>query len=139
AVARLNLILAGVVTGLLTFLNVALLPLAGLFGFYTLVHYIQHERDTMHWTRPVLVGVWFAAGMIAPWVLYTLLTGVTPLAILDVALGRHLGQERPYLPWVIFHLWEWVLFAGIGFIVLWLAAIRRGTDGQRTLALALLL
>jgi hypothetical protein len=130
---------AGVVSGLLTFFNVALLPLPLLLGFYTLLRYALRERSHRPLSRLLAVGLWFALGLALPWLMYYAIGGVTPFAILEVALGRHLGQERPYLPWVWFHLWEWALFSGVGLVLLALWVARRGGGDLRALALALLL
>ncbi len=156
---------SGVVSGLLTFSNFALVPLVGLFGFYTLLHYILDVHLTgmarhaptkpvtnpedsgldandykprfnlAGWTRPVIVGLWFGVGLFAPWVIYWLATGLTPLDLLGESFDTHFLLDRPYIPWLWMHFWEWALFTGIPFIALWLtAAVRR----RNTLAIALL-
>ena len=136
--------IAGFFVSLLTFANVSLAPLPAVFGFYTLLHYIRNERDTKPFYRPLMIGLWFGLGTISVWVIYYLVSGgTTPLDILDVAMGRHLGQERKYLPWVIFHFWEWAFFTGIPLIMLWLWASWKQIRGIRTngssLALSVLL
>lgn len=115
--------IGGFFVSLLTFANVSLAPLPAIFGFYTLLHYIRNERTIKPFYRPLMIGLWFGLGTISVWVIYYVVSGgTTPLDILDVAMGRHLGQERKYLPWVIFHFWEWAFFTGIPLILLWLWA-----------------
>jgi hypothetical protein len=116
-------IIAGFLVGLLTFANVSLAPLPAVFGFYTLLHYARNERADKPIYRPIVIGLWFGLGTIAIWVLYYVVSGgTTPLDILDVAMGRHLGQDRLYLPWVIFHFWEWAFFTGLPLVILWIWA-----------------
>lgn len=134
------LIGSGLVSGLLLFANFSLLPLLGLLGFYTLLHdlWLQHRR----WFRPVRVGLWFGAGLLVPWLIFWLASGLTPLDLFNHAMANHLFQERPYLPWLWLHFWEWALLSGLPCVILWLwLALRRPmpqTPGA-LLALALLL
>jgi hypothetical protein len=143
------LVASGVAFGLLTFANFSMIPLGGLLGFYTLLHYLWNERPTrrlandVRSTRPIIVGVWFALGTILPWALYWLAARGTPLEMLRASLDVHLDLDRPYVPWLWFHSWEWALFTGIPLIALWLAAavgrIRHWRDPGPVLPLALLL
>jgi len=126
-------IAAGLLTGLLTFANFSLVPLAGLLGFYTLLHYGRQ------WQKAVIVGLWFGVGFIALWLIYGLVTGLTPLDLLRVAFDEHLSLERPYIPWLWLHFWEWALLTGIPLIVLWLWTAWRQNGPPRLLAVALLL
>ena len=140
------LVAAGLVGGLLTFANISTVPLLGLFGFYALLGYLLHERrapDPPSWLRPVIVGAWFGAGLVVPWALYAALTGGNPLAISQHAMASHLDLDRPYLPWLWLHVWEWALFCGLPLVALWLVRTVRGARdrwrGQPVLGLALLL
>lgn len=111
--------MGGFLVSLLTFANVSLAPLPAVFGFYTLLHYFRNERAEKPFYRPIIIGIWFGLGTVSVWVIYYVISGgTTPLDILDVAMGRHLGQERQYAPWVIFHFWEWAFFTGIPLIIL---------------------
>lgn len=130
------LIVSGVVTGLLTFANLSTVPLAGLFGFYVLLNHYFNQRETQHWSRPIIVGLWFGVGIIIVWGLFWIASGLTPLDIIATAFDAHLALDRPYLPWLVMHFWEWALLAGIPLIALWLmGAFRR----QHILPIALLL
>ncbi len=124
--------IAGFFVSLLTFANVSLAPLPAVFGFYTLLHYIRNERTRKPFYRPIMIGLWFGLGTFSVWILYYVVSGgTTPLDILDVAMGRHLGQERRYLPWVAFHFWEWAFFTGIPLIILWLWTAWKQVTGIR--------
>lgn len=125
-------IIAGFFVSLLTFANVSLAPLPAIFGFYTLLHYFRNERTEKPFYRPIMIGLWFGLGTFSVWMLYYVVSGgTTPLDILDVAMGRHLGQERQYLPWVIFHFWEWAFFTGIPLVILWMWASGKQLFGLR--------
>jgi len=132
------LIGCGFLSALLIFLNLSMVPLIGLFGFYTLLHFLLNERDVAHWTKPMIVGAWVGVGFFGLWIAYYLFSGLTPLDIIHVAFEYHFVLERDYLPAVWFHFWEWALLAGIPFILLWLfASLRREAKGD-VLGLALL-
>ncbi|MEL6407173.1 MAG: hypothetical protein AAFR81_22565 [Chloroflexota bacterium] len=136
--APLFAILSGVLTGILTFANFSVVPLGLLFGWYTLLHYIFHEREEHSFARPVLVGLWYGLGVLLPWGMYMLAGGDSPIAMLDVAFGTHLELERPFVPWLWMHTWEWLLLGSVPAGVLWLVAtVRR--DNVSVLPLALLL
>ncbi|MCU0513135.1 MAG: hypothetical protein MUE40_11255 [Anaerolineae bacterium] len=116
---------AGLLTGALIFANLSVVPLALLFGFYTLLHYMAHERGRRPWLRPVRVGLWYGAGVLLLPGLYLLLTGTSPLAILARAFDTHLDLDRPYGPWMWMHFWEWALFGCLPAVLVWLAGLRR--------------
>lgn len=115
--------ISGVCVSLLTFANLSLVPLPLIFGFYALIHYYRNERVTQPIYRPLWIGLWFSLGLVSIWVIYYFVSsGTSPLDILHVAFNRHLELDRPYLPWVFFHGYEWVLFTGIPLGLLWLWA-----------------
>lgn len=117
------LILSGLLAGLLTFANFSLVPLLGLFGFYALFYFWQNRA---HLHDLILIGVWFGVGFMLPWLGYWLASGFTPLDLLHVAMSAHLSLDRPYLPWLWLHFWEWALFTGIPLVALWLFNVVKG-------------
>ncbi len=132
---------AGLVTGLLTFANFSLIPLVGFLGIYILL-YERYDRATgelFQWQRLTYIALWLTLGISIPWFLYWLVSGLTPLDLLRVAMDSHLDLDRPYLPWLWLHLWEWALMTGIPLIVLWLLSIRQRHDRGFILSMALLL
>lgn len=134
------LIICGVLSSLLIFANLSMVPIMGLFGFYTLFHYWFKERQSaeIHWTKPIIVGLWVGIGFFGVWVAYYLFSGLTPLDIIEVAFEYHFVLERDYLPAVWFHFWEWALLAGVPMILLWLMGSIRRQQGDDVLGLALL-
>jgi hypothetical protein len=120
----LRLILAGVVMGLSTFMAYAFVPVLGFFGAYTLAHYWWKERPAgLHWSRPIITGIWFGVGLALPWLIYWIASGDTPFSLLAASLNLHLELERPYLPWVFLHFWDWMLFNGVVFFLAWLVGL----------------
>lgn len=145
-VPTVALITAGTLAGLLAFANLSTVPLPVLFGFYTLLTYLLIERrapDPAPWSRPVVAGLWVGAGFALPWLAAWVAVGHSPLAIVSAAMGNHLDLDRPYLPWLWLHAWEWALFSGPPLVALWLLAAARRGSRPRTrgtvLALALTL
>jgi hypothetical protein len=120
------LILSGLLVGLLTFANFSLVPLLGLFGVYAVFHLwnirAQHAAPLQ---KLVAMSLWFGLGVILPWLAYWLVSGFTPLDLLRVAMSEHLSLDRPYLPWLWLHFWEWALFTGLPLIALWLLNVVR--------------
>lgn len=131
---------AGVMTGVLTFINFSVVPLAGFFGFYVLFRWWPRRLNDL-WPA-VSAGIWFAAGLFAVWLVYAAAGGQSPLTLLSESLALHFDLERPYLPYLWLHTWEWLLFTGIPLAILWLAAAWRAARGSlntpnNALALAL--
>lgn len=140
-------VLAGLVMGSALFLNYTFVPLVGLMGFYTLLYAALVERQQTPppplW-RPVIVGAVFGLGLLIPWALYFLYSGETPLDLLGASMNTHLEIDRPYLPWVFIHYWDWTFFNGFALMLAWYAGLlmwlrRRDRSGTPpVLALALL-
>jgi hypothetical protein len=115
------IVLAGLLYGIGLFFNFIFLPLAALFGFYTLLYYIFRGRQSGQpmWT-PLLVGLLFGLGTIIPWLVFYVITGQSFFDILSQALGSHLALDRPYGYWLWMHVWDWMLWSGIGLALVWL-------------------
>jgi hypothetical protein len=64
--------------------------------------------------RAVLVGAVFGVGVLVPWAIYTLVSGVSPLDILSHTFGAHSELvRREYLPWLLLHPYDVLLFTGL--------------------------
>ncbi len=140
--AFLWLIVSGFITGILTFANFSIVPLVGLLGFYVLLNTLLIERQqeiSPHWSRPIIVGSVYGIGLALPWLIYGIFSGLTPLDLLQVAFEKHLELDRPYIPWLWFHFWEWVVLTGIPLTCLWLVGAFCTRQIQSVLPLALLL
>jgi hypothetical protein len=93
----------------------------------------------------LLFGVSFALGLFLPWLIYALITGVSPLEILGKTFGAH-GElvQREYLPWLILHPYDVLLFTGIpaALLAIWgvvrvIRSRRLDSVGLFTLSMAL--
>ncbi len=131
---------AGLACGTALFMHFTFVPLLGLFGFYVLGHFwiAETEHGTAHIYRAVLVkgiytGLWFAVGLIIPWAAFWLLGGDSVVEILQASLAYHLDLDRPYWFWVGMHVWDWLLWTGLGLALLWLVGVfhwLRSREGQ---------
>lgn len=116
-------LIAGLVFGFATFTNFALLPLAGLAGYYVLIRWLlMSPRPSFAF--PIRIGAAFAVAALAIWAVWFALTGETPLDLLRQSFETHLELERPYAFWVWFHLWDWMVWSGIGLLIAAIAASR---------------
>lgn len=98
---------AGLVMAFTTLLNFSVLPFFLLAGLFTL----GFLRDVR---RAVEFGFAFGLGILAPWIVYTLVTGGSPLDILRQTFGAHSELvRRDYLPWLILHPYDVLLFTGL--------------------------
>jgi hypothetical protein len=139
---RAWLIAAGTLYSVGMFLNFIFLPLAALYGFYTLLYFWFVERPRgVHWTRPIIVGVWFGIGAALPWLVFYGATGQTFFQMLTASLNTHLDLERPYAYWVWMHVWDWAVWTGLAFVLLALLGKRAAHRDpiNNVLPLALLL
>jgi hypothetical protein len=136
-----------------TFLNFSVLPFFLLAGLFTLGWHLSAVKmgsvvGTPYMAsvrRAAAVGLSFALGLFLPWLIYALITGVSPLEILGKTFGAH-GElvQREYLPWLILHPYDVLLFTGLpaALLAIW-GAIRvirtRRADaiGVFTLSMAL--
>lgn len=115
--------IAGLVFGVATFTNFALLPLAGLAGYFVLVRWLlMSPRPSLAY--PIRIGAAFALAALAIWVVWFALTGETPLDLLRQSFDTHLELERPYAFWVWFHVWDWMVWSGVGLVAAAVAASR---------------
>ncbi len=138
---------SGVVASAMTFLNFAVLPLLLLYGLLTLGcwWFVRGGAGGFWW--PVRAGLWYGLGLASVWLIYGLITGVTPLDIAAVTFEKHSELvERDYLPWLLLHPYDTLMFSGWPLAALFIAggwlALRRLPDRLRALdvlALATLL
>lgn len=126
---------SGLVMFAATFLNFSVLPFFLLAGLFTLGWHFAGPRAEgrgLSETRPLaegrknltnrlkpiahsfLFGLFFALGLFLPWLIYALITGISPLEILGKTFGAH-GElvQRDYLPWLILHPYDVLLFTGL--------------------------
>lgn len=118
---------AGLFMSMLTFTSLSLVPLIVLGGLLVLGLYLTKAAPSAgawDWGWLVRMGLWFGAGLATVWLVYYLASGVSLMAILMTAAPLHLGLDRPYLPWLLLHLYDYFMFTG--WPVVLLAAIGVG-------------
>lgn len=140
--------LAGVVMSLTTFLNFAVLPVLLLFGLFTLGYvFFVRERDGL-WSAlrfAVIAGIWYGIGLLSVWIVYYLLFGVSVIEILQVTFDSHNDLvQRDYLPWIVLHAYDTLLFvgwvvAGLFLWGVWRAVQAKQRNATHILALAMLI
>ncbi|MCE7946812.1 MAG: hypothetical protein DYG88_05220 [Chloroflexi bacterium CFX4] len=102
--------LGGFVAGMGVFMNFAAVPL-GLIGGFSILLWWWRERRSASSLMVHMAA--FGLGTAAIWLIYALLTGITPFEILRASFDRHLALERPYLIYLFWHPYEMFLFTGI--------------------------
>jgi len=106
---------AGFLAGGALFLNISLVPLLLLCGLLALGYHFwlaRYSDEPPHLWWSLAVGAAFGAGLCLPWLAWLAYGGETPFAMLSTAMNQHLELERPYLPWLVLHLWDYSLFLG---------------------------
>jgi hypothetical protein len=144
---------AGCICGVLTFLNFAPVPVVMVFGFYGILlagESVQvvgrarfDKRGMVRYLtfaglrRAVVIGLWYTLGLALPWLAWLAFGGETPLEILVASFDVHLELERPYLPWVFLHVYDWALFAGVPLVIASVPLLRHPHPAAQRLAWAL--
>jgi hypothetical protein len=120
--SRVHVFLAGVIMSITTFMNFSVLPALLLFGLFTLGYTFLVAHRSFLWS--VINGVFFGLGLSAIWFVFWLASGYTPLDIFGVTLGAH-GElaMRAYLPWLLLHPYDVLMFAGWALVSLFLWGI----------------
>lgn len=117
---------AGLVLGLLTVANYAFGPVVLLAGMVTLARFslVERRRDpVLPWARPVIAGAWFGIGLVLPWLALWAGVGMSPFAVWEASQEVHLSFDRPYIPWVMLHPWDWMMFVGLSLVLVWLVSV----------------
>lgn len=135
--------LGGLITGIAIFTNFAFAPLPLLMGLYTLGYTFTrtHATHTARLRIAIVAGVYYGLGLVLPWLLFWLFSGLTPFDLLRTSFEFHLDLDRPYWFWVGMHLWDWVAWTGVAFALLTLAGVVvwwRKRDNPPILSLALI-
>jgi hypothetical protein len=114
---------SGLMMSIFSFLAFSVIPLVVLAGTLILLTY-WINKDEWHLSGWWLlkIGLLFGLGAASTWIAYTLITGISPWASIEVMLSQRAGLDRPYLPWLVLQLndfgmltgWPFVLIAVIG-------------------------
>ncbi len=124
--------LTGLLLSLATFLSFTNLSMLGVLGVYTLVYIVlsaRHEWLPEDWSRFAIGVVVFLIGFLSVWLVYYLTSGVSGIEVLRTSLALHFGFTKPYLPWLLFHPLDLMLFSGVVlFTLMLLEALRVGRE-----------
>ncbi len=127
---------SGVVMSITTFLNFAVLPVVLFFGLFTLGYSLftdlQAKNIIARFFFAVRAGIWFGLGLSSLWILFFLAAGHTPFELLRISFELHDQLvQNDYLPWVILHPYDVLMFAGWPVAVLFLISVLRSAASAR--------
>jgi hypothetical protein len=131
-------VVGGLMTGAAIFANFAFAPLPLVLGLFALAYGLGVRRIPVGGI--LMLGAAFGFGAAIPWALFAAATGLTPLDLLRASFEFHLDLERPYAFWAVMHIWDWLVWGGLGLAALAIVSAlraRRGLDGGSALSLAL--
>jgi hypothetical protein len=103
---------AGLVLFLATLMSFGNLPIAMIGGLYAVVRIWQLKQLHL-WLVWLARGALALAGLIGPWAALVLLAGFDLLGSYNTAMRLHLALERDYWPFVLWHPWDILTFAGL--------------------------
>jgi hypothetical protein len=110
------LLAAGFLTGVAILINFSFVPLLLFCGLTTLLlnMLIHIERKPLRriWDA-TQDGIYFGLGLSLIIIAFTIIAGTNLLDVYQTGMGAHLELERPYLPWVVLHVWDFALFLGL--------------------------
>jgi hypothetical protein len=119
--------MAGLISGVAVLINFAFAPLPLLMGLYTLAYTFRftHSRSPyqVRLRAATTIGIFYGLGLVLPWLLFWLFSGLTPFDLLRTSFEFHLDLDRPYWFWVGMHLWDWVAWTGVAFALLTVAGV----------------
>lgn len=103
-----------------SFGNATVAPALAIYAGLHVLHWERHDPPP-NWLRWVAL----IAGGYMVWGIYHLATGVTAWEIFFTTLETHLNLGRPYWPWILYNLYDLIVFMGIPVTVLSVSAFRR--------------
>lgn len=95
-----------------SFLSFGMLALLAPLGLSALLWALPYP-ERRQWGNLTLKALVFFAGLIGPWLVYQAAFGNGFLDIWRVSMAYHLGLERDYWTWFVFHLYDLFAFLGV--------------------------
>lgn len=121
-----SIFLAGFTLSAGIFFNLTLVPLgllAGLIilGYHLLIRVAPLQRAAL--LNLLRDGLLFGIGTTSIWLIYWIVGGSSPFAIIKSNMSQHYELNRPYFSWLIMHPLDMFLFVGfpLSFFVAWRA------------------
>jgi hypothetical protein len=102
----------GLLLSLGTFLSFGNLPIVLLCAVYAAVRVWQCERLS-NWRSRLAQAAVVLAGLLSIWLIVWLAFGFDPVATYRTGMALHYELERPYWPFVVWHAWDILTFAGL--------------------------
>ncbi len=128
-----QIVLSGFIVSMAVFFNLSAVPLGLLGGLIILGHRLLPRPASL---RPVIRDlIAFGLGSASVWVIYWVLTGLSPVTIIRTGMNYHTVLNRPYFPWLFMHTYDTFLFVGVPItvLVLWrIGRLRRAIRGPIT-------
>lgn len=109
-------LLSGLAISLATYFSLVNGLIAPLVGFYVIAWLAQERTD--FWRRLIRHGLAITAGALGVWLVYWLVSGVTPLEIYVAAGPARHDLERDYWVWLAGNAYDFALFAGLPLFLL---------------------
>lgn len=124
--------LSGLLLSVDTFLSFSNLSLLGVLGVYAVVYIAisaRHEWLPEDWQRFAIGIAVFVLGLLSVWLIYYVVYEVSGIEVLRTSLALHFGFAKPYIPWLLFHPLDVMLFSGVVlFGLMLLEALRVGRE-----------
>jgi len=118
---------AGLVLFLGTLMSFGNLPIVMIGGVYALARIWPMERLRL-WPARLAQGALVLAGLAGPWIALILLASFDLRGSYDTAMRLHLALKRDYWPFVLWHPWDILTFAGLPLAVVAICLVwRRAT------------
>jgi hypothetical protein len=109
-------LLSGLVISLATYFSLVNALIAPLVGLFVLAK-LARERQSF-WRMAVVQGMAISAGAMGIWLVYWLISEVTPLAIYHAAAPARHDLARNYWVWLLWNVVDFALFASVSAFLL---------------------
>jgi hypothetical protein len=107
------IVASGIMMSGLSYVSYSFLPLIFLAGLVILGSLLIDRVEKRHdWQQLLTVSLAFGIGLVAIWGINTILSGLFPWEVFAGIRDEHFTLDRPYLPWVFFHLNDFFMFTG---------------------------
>ncbi len=115
---RTYLLGAGLVLSITSFLSFGPVVILMPMGITALLWLWSDQGKDVNYKKQRLIdaGIFFA-GCVLPWLVYQVIFGVGFLDIWRVSMSFHLGLDRNYWTWLVFHLYDFFAFLGFPLLV----------------------
>lgn len=114
--------LSGLSLSFASFLSFGPLALLAPLGLSALLWVLPHP-ERRRWLQLAVGALAFFAGLVLPWVIYQAMFGSGFLKMWRVAMTYHLGVGRSGPVWLVYNLYDFLVFLGLPLALLFLRAL----------------